>query len=223
MLNLLGKKEVLKMYKLFDWKNEIKENELNEVVDILNRNGIIIFPTETVYGIGGNAMSDDVIEKVYLAKHRPRSKAVNILVSNIYEIEKYAEITSDIERKIINSFMPGPITIILKKKDGFGDGFTQGDNTIGVRIPDNEIIKKILDNVDFPLIAPSANISERPSGLNVKQIADDFKESVDAIIDGGDAKIGLSSTIVKVENNEIIILREGKITKEEILEKIKLL
>jgi len=215
------RKRSVNMYKLFDWKDKINEFELEEIVKILNNNGVIIFPTETVYGIGGNAMSNEVIDRVYEAKHRPRAKAVNILVANKNEIEKYAEITSDIERKIIEEFMPGPITIILKKKDGFGDGFTQKDNTIGVRIPDNEIIRAILDNVNFPLIAPSANISDRPSGLNVKQIADDFKESVDAIIDGGDAKIGLSSTIVKVENNEIIILREGKITKEEILNKIK--
>ena len=105
--------------------------------------------------------------------------------------------------------MPGPITIILKKKDGFGDGFTQDDNTIGVRIPDNKIINAILDKIDFPLIAPSANISDKPSGVNVNQIAHDFEDTVDAIIDGGDAKIGLSSTIVKVENDEIKILREG--------------
>ena len=209
------------MYKLFDWKEEIKESELEEVINILNNNGIIIFPTETVYGIGGNAMSNEVIDKVYIAKQRPRSKAVNILVKNKNEIEKYANISSDIERKIIENFMPGPITIILEKKDGFGSGFTQDDNTIGVRIPDNKIINTILDKIEFPLITPSANISDRPSGLNVSQIAKDFKDSVDAIIDGGDAKIGFSSTIVKVENGEIKILREGKITKEEILEKIK--
>lgn len=208
------------MFKLFDWKEKIKESELDEVVEILNNEGIIIFPTETVYGIGGNAMSEDVIERVYRAKQRPRAKAVNILVSNINEIDKYAEITSDIERKIIQKFMPGPITIILKKKDGFGDAFTQDDNTIGVRIPDNKIINAILDRVNYPLIAPSANISDKPSGLNVNQIADDFKDTVDAIIDGGDARLGLSSTIVKVENGEIKILREGKITKEEILNKI---
>lgn len=209
------------MYRLFDWKDEIKELELEEVVRILNDNGIIIFPTETVYGIGGNAMSSEVIEKVYLAKQRPKSKAVNILVKNKNEIEKYAEITSEIERKVIDIFMPGPITIILKKKNGFGNGFTQDDNTIGIRIPDNKIINEILDKIDFPLIAPSANISDKPSGINVEQIADDFKDTVDAIIDGGEAKLGLSSTIVKVENGEIIILREGKISKEEILAKIK--
>lgn len=208
------------MYKLFDWKNGIKESELNEVIDILKNNGIIVFPTETVYGIGGNAMSIDVVDRVYSAKQRPRAKAVNILVSNIKEIEKYAEISSDIEKKIIETFMPGPITIILKRKSGIGNGFTLEDGTIGVRIPDSKIIKSILDKVDFPLIAPSANISDRPSGTNVNQIIEDFKETVDAIIDGGETRIGLSSTIVKVENGDIKVLRAGKITKEEILENI---
>lgn len=209
------------MSKLFDWKKEIDESELDEIVEILNNNGVIIFPTETVYGIGGNAMSEGVIDRVYTAKHRPRAKAVNILVANISEIEKYAEITSNMERKIIEGFMPGPITIILKKKEGFGEGFTQEDDTIGVRIPDNKIINAILDKVEYPLIAPSANISDKPSGLNVNQIMDDFKDSVDAIIDGGEARLGLSSTIVKVVNDEIKILREGKITKEEMINKIK--
>jgi len=221
MLNLYRKeREVLFMYKLYDWKEKIDESELQDIVKILNNNGVIIFPTETVYGIGGNATSLQVIDKVYNAKKRPRAKAVNIIVSNTKEIEKYAVINSELEKKIIETFMPGPITIILEKKAGFGDDFTLDDGTIGVRVPDNEIMRAILNKIDFPLIAPSANISNEPSGTNVNQIIDDFKDSVDAIIDGGEAKIGLSSTIIKVENDEVKILRAGKITKEEILSKI---
>ena len=128
------------MYKLFNWKEKIDEAELEEVVEILNNDGVVIFPTETVYGIGGKATSFHVIDRVYRAKRRPRAKAVNIIVSSIKDIEKYAVITSELERKIIEEFMPGPITIILKKKEGFGDGFTLDDGTIGVRVPDNEIM-----------------------------------------------------------------------------------
>ena len=203
------------MYKLFDWKNEIKENELNEVIDILNENGIIIFPTETVYGIGGNATSGEVVEKVYLAKHRPRAKAVNILVKNRNEIEKYAQITSDVERKIIDAFMPGPITIILKKNDGFGEGFTQEDNTIGVRIPDNKIALAILKNFKNPLAVTSANKSGKTSGLEVADFIDVFNNQIDIIIDGGKTPIGVSSTIVKVKEDKIKILRQGNLEIEE--------
>ena len=208
------------MYRLFDWKENIDESELRDVVNTLKNDGIVIFPTETVYGIGGKATSNKVVDRVYQAKQRPRAKAVNILVANVKEIEKYAVITSEIERKIIENFMPGPLTIILKKKDGFGDYFTAENDTIGVRIPDNKIINTILDAIDFPLIAPSANISDRPSGIRTQDIAEDFKDTVDIIIDGGDAKLGTSSTIVKVVNGEIQILRAGEITKEEILAKI---
>lgn len=209
------------MYKFYDWKKEIDEIELNEVTNILKNDGVIIFPTETVYGIGGKATSPEVVDRVYAAKRRPRAKAINILVSSISDIEKYAYITSEVERKIIENFMPGPITIILKRKPGFGAGFTQDDGTIGVRIPDNKIMKAILGRIDFPLIAPSANISDMPSGTNVNQIIDDFRDSVDAIIDGGEAALGLSSTIVKVENKEIKIVRAGKITIEELMKKIQ--
>lgn len=208
------------MFKYYNWKEKINEYELNEVIDILKNNGIIIFPTETVYGIGGNALSNKVIDKIYQAKNRPREKAVNIMVSDINQIKKYAEITSELEEKIIKNCMPGPITLILNKKGNFGESFTQDDNTIGVRIPDNKIINSILNKIDFPIIAPSANISGEPSGINVDDVIEDFKDSVDAIIDGGKANLGLSSTIIQVVNNEIKILRQGKITKEDILEKI---
>ena len=99
--------------KIYNWKEKIDEKELNEVIQILKNNGVIIFPTETVYGIGGNALSNEVIDKVYNAKNRPRAKAVNIMVSNKNEIKKYAEITSNLEQKIIDDFLPRPLTIIL--------------------------------------------------------------------------------------------------------------
>lgn len=209
------------MYKYYNWQDNISEDELREVVEILNSDGVIIFPTETVYGIGGNALSNSVVDKVYEAKKRPRDKAVNILVANTDQIEKYAEITSDIERKIIQNFMPGPITLILKKKPNFGDYFTQDDDTIGVRIPNQKIINAILDKIDYPLIAPSANISGRESGVEASVIAEDFKDSVDAIIDGGKATLSRSSTIVKIVDGEVLIVREGNISKEEILKIIR--
>ena len=109
----------------------------------------------------------------------------------------------------------------MKKKPNFGTYFTAGNDTIGVRIPNHKIVSSILNEIDFPIIAPSANISGEPSGVEATDIIKDFDGKVDAIIDGGKANQGLSSTIVKVIDNEITILREGKITKEDILKKIK--
>ena len=197
------------MIKYYNWQDAIDENELNEIVNILKNDGVVIFPTETVYGIGCNAFSKKAIDRVYKAKQRPRDKAVNILVSSVDEIKKYAIISSKLEEEIITKYMPGPITLILKKKKGFGEYFTSDNDTIGVRIPNNKIILEILKNIDFPLIAPSANLSGKPSGVNPKEIMKDFKSTADAIIDGGESSLKVSSTIVKVENNEIKVLRQG--------------
>lgn len=209
-----------KMYKYFNWKNEINNEELNAIATILKNNGIVIFPTETVYGIGGNALSNEAVEKIYIAKNRPKQKALNIMVKSSDEISKYAEITSELEQKIIEKCMPGPLTIILKRKSSFGEHFTSGNSTIGIRIPKCKITMTILKSIDFPLTVPSANISNKPSGVNPTEIIKDFENTVDAIIDGGVIENGQVSTIVKVENNDIQILRAGALSKEDILKQI---
>lgn len=201
---------------IFDWQDEINEQELDKTAQVLDNGGIVIFPTETVYGIGANAYNEEAVRKIYEVKNRPGEKPLSILVSGIDEIGKYAIIENDIERKIINSFMPGPITIILKKKQGLFDYISSGKNTIGVRIPDNKIILEILNKLKLPLVAPSANISGMPSGVSLNDIIKDFDGKVDVCINGGKAKLGESSTIVEVVNGEPVILRQGKITLEEI-------
>lgn len=199
------------MSKLYNWKNGIKEEELTDVINTLNNGGIVVFPTETVYGIAGSALSKLAIDKIYKAKNRPREKAINIMVAKKSDINKYAVIKSKIEQNIIDTYMPGPLTLILEKKDNFGRGFTLSDNTIGIRIPDNEIAQAILERLDYPIIAPSANISGKESGVDANEIKDDFYNSVDIIIDGGRIENAEASTIVKVENEKVVVLREGKI------------
>lgn len=209
------------MSKLYDWKNVIKDDELDEVVDIIKRDGIVVFPTETVYGIGGNALSENVIKNIYNIKKRPQEKALNILVKNKEEIKKYAYISNELEEEIIDKFMPGPITIILKKrKSQIPDLLTGNNDTIGIRIPDNDIVKKILEKCNLPIAAPSANISGKPSSIKLEDIKPDFDGKVDAFIDGGKCKQNISSTIVKVIDGNIKILREGIISIKDINEKI---
>lgn len=206
--------------KYFDWTNKIDEKELKEVIEVLDNDGLVIFPTETVYGIASKATSLKAVDKLYVAKKRPRDKAINIMVGDSKDISKYAKINSEIEAKIIEEFMPGGITLILDKVDDFGEGFTLSNNTIGVRIPNNTIALKILKNISFPLTVPSANISNKPSGTEVKDIIDDFKNTVDIIIDGGKSVDSIPSTIVRVEDNKINILRQGKISEDEIKERV---
>lgn len=201
---------------VFDWQDEVNEQELNRVVQILSDGGIAIFPTETVYGIGANAYNEESVRRIYEVKNRPGEKPLSIMVSGIDEISKYAIIENDVERKIINSFMPGAITIILKKKQGLFDYISSGKDTIGIRIPDNKIILEILNKLKLPIVAPSANISGMPSGVSLEDIKKDFDGKVNVCINGGKAKLGESSTIVQVINGKPVILRQGKITLEEI-------
>ena len=209
------------MTKSYNWKKGINTNELDEVIDIINSNGIIIFPTETVYGIGGNALSENVIKHIYEVKNRPSQKPLSILLKSKKEIEKYAEITSDIERKIIEKFMPGPITLIMKKKENvLSDLVTAGNSTIGIRIPNEKIIKQILERLNFPIVAPSANISGEPSVTKAEDISKEFDGKIDAIIDGGICKEKISSTIIQIIDNKPVILREGSIRLEDIMKKI---
>ena len=198
----------------YNWKSFIDKDEMKNVSYTLLNDGVVVFPTETVYGMGASALSSSAISRVYDIKKRPKGKAINIMVSDIKEIEKYAFIRSNLERKIIENFMPGEITIILDKKNDFGSGFTKED-TIGVRIPDSKIALDILKEVKIPLIVTSANISDHPSITNPSDL-DVFDKAVNIIIDGGVIEKGVPSTIVRVEDNKVVILREGKITKEDI-------
>lgn len=204
------------MTKIYNWKNKIIPEELNDCVTTIKNGGIVIFPTETVYGIGTNAFCEQSVKKIYDIKNRPDEKAVSILLNSIEQIENYAIINNENERKIIQNFMPGPITIILERKKGILDHVATGKNTIGIRIPNNNIILSILEKLDLPIVAPSANISGQLSGVVLEDIIEDFKNKVDICIDGGKCVISESSTIVQVIDGKVEIIRQGKITKQEI-------
>ncbi len=204
------------MEKYIDFRNGIEYDKLKEVASLINDGGVVIFPTETVYGIGGDAFNEKAVEKIYELKSRPKSKAISLLIGDLSMIDDLAVDVSETERKIIENFFPGPLTIILKKSKKVPDIVTAGFDTVGVRMPENEIALKLIREVGKPLATPSANISGKPSGTEYSEIIKDFDGKIDCFIDGGKTKIGFASTIVKVENGEIKILREGKITKEDI-------
>lgn len=209
------------MTKVYDWQQVINKEELADCVQTLRKGGVIIFPTETVYGIGTNAYCEESVKKIYEVKQRPGEKPLSIMVGNEEEISKYAVISNEIEEKIIKNFMPGPLTIILKKKTGIFDYISSGKDTIGIRIPDNKMIMSILKESKLPVVAPSANISGKPSGIILEEILKDFDGKVDICINGGKAKLSEPSTIVQVIDNKPVILRQGKIKLEEIEEVLK--
>ena len=188
----------------------------DEAVNIIKNGGVVVLPTETVYGIGCSCFNEESIKRLYEIKNRPYNKPISVLVSNIDMISRVAKNISDIEMKIIKTFFPGPLTIVLEKNDNIPDILTANGKTIGVRMADNNIINTIIDKVDIPLAVSSANESGMDANINIDTIYEIFKDKIDYYVDGGISKIGVASTVVKVVNGEVIILREGIITKSEI-------
>ena len=211
----------MKKYLDLKLKNEIEYENLKEIGKVIKDGEIAIFPTETVYAIGTNGLNEEAIKKLYKIKQRTYDKPTSLLVSDMEMIEALAKDITSLEYKLMKTFFPGPLTIILKKKDIVPNILTGNTGTIGIRMPESKIARKLIQYANVPIAAPSANISNKPSGTNIENIINDFKETVDYYIDGGESKIGLGSTIVKIENNVPIILREGSITKEQIYNCLK--
>lgn len=194
----------------YNWTNNINTDELKNVDNLIHSGEIIVFPTETVYGIGANALDPEAVKKIFLAKGRPSDNPLIVHVANEQEIGIIAEVQNAVEQKLIDTFMPGPITIILKKKALIPDIVSAGLDTIGVRMPSNMIANTIISSSNVPIAAPSANISGRPSGTKIEDIRSELENKVSVIIDGGESNIGLESTVVKVIDDIPVILRPRK-------------
>lgn len=204
------------MQKYLDLRNGIDYIKIQEPSEIIKKGGIVIFPTETVYGIGANGLDEKAVKKLYEIKQRPLNKPISLLVSNMNMVNQIAQDITELEYKLMEKFFPGPFTIILKKKHIVSNIVTAGQDTVGIRMPSGEISRKLVEYANVPIATPSANISGRPSGTNLEQIMKDFDGKVDYFIDGGESKLGIASTIVKVIDGIPHILRQGTITKEQI-------
>lgn len=202
--------------KYFDWKNNVDESELNKIKEILDNDGVIIFPTDTVYGIACNCFSEKAIKKVFDIKKRPENKPINVLSNNLDKIKLVSKNISEKEKFLIDKYMPGALTIILDKNEKVPDILTAGLDTIGVRIPKNNISLRIIENVSYPLATTSANISGDSAGIKITDFLKEFDGVVDAIIDGGETDLKVASTIVRVESdNKLKIIREGTLKIKE--------
>ena len=200
---------------IYNWEEEIDEKELDEIINILNNDGLIIFPTDTVYGLACNCFSEKAINKIFDIKKRAKYKPINVLTDSYDKILKVVDKINPKEEKIIKKYMPGALTIILDKKKTVPDILTASLPTIGVRIPNNKIALEILKRVDYPLATTSANISGKEAGIKINDFINEFDGKVDAIIDGGETEIKKASTIVRVEENHIDVIREGTVKIEE--------
>ena len=208
------------MNNYLDLRNVKEYGKLEKPAQIIKNGGIVVFPTETVYGIGTNGLDKNAVKKLYDVKKRGLDKPISLLVSDMNMIKKLAKDITDIEYKIMKAFFPGPLTIILNKKEIIPDIVTANGKTVGIKMPEGEIARKLIEYSEIPIATPSANISGKKSGTNIDQIKKDFGKKVDYYIDGGESKLGIGSTIVKVVNGKPVILRQGSITIEQINEVI---
>ena len=197
-------------------KNNLNYDNLKEPAQIIKKGGIVIFPTETVYGIGTNGLDENAIRKLYEVKQRPLNKPISLLVNNIEMVEKIAKNITEVEYKLMERFFPGPLTIILEKRDIIPDILTSNTNTVGIRMPSGEIAKKLIEFAGVPIATSSSNISGKPSGTNITDIKKDFEGKVDCFIDNGESEIGVPSTVIRIIDNIPHILRQGTISEEEI-------
>ena len=203
----------------------LKKEELN--IDVFKkigkdvRNGaLVIFPTETVYGIGTNAFSKNASKKIFDAKGRPSDNPLIVHVNSLKMADDCMKEDIYDYKEIIEQLWPGPITFIFNKASSIPDNVTGGKKTVGIRFPSNEISKEVIKYSKVPIAAPSANISGKPSSTRIKHVIDDFFGRVDYIITDGDCFFGLESTIIDLSRKTPVLLRPGPISVEDIIKNI---
>lgn len=201
-------------------KTEILKIESLQDTVAINRAGVFLregklvaFPTETVYGIGANALLEDAVTGIYKAKGRPSDNPLIVHIGEIKDVYLYALEVSKKAEHLMAEFWPGPLTLIFKKNEKIPLSITGGLDTVAIRCPKHDLARAIITASERPIAAPSANISGRPSPTMAAHVVEDLTGKVDMIIDGGDATIGLESTIVDMTQDIPIILRPGGITK----------
>ncbi len=201
----MKKTEVIKL----DPHNPDKE-KINFAAEVVKNGGLVAFPTETVYGIAANALNDETMERLSQIKKRPADKKYSIHIAHKEEVERFAIDIPTGAYKLMDSFWPGPLTMILKSGKSPSD-------TIGLRLPNNNIALQLIDAAGVPVVAPSANFSGKDAPSNIEDVLKDLEGLVDVAIDGGVTEFGVSSTVVNIAQSPVAIMREGAIKADEIL------
>ncbi len=192
-----------------------KEN-LETAAKAIKSGLLVAFPTETVYGLGADGFNPTAVAKIYEVKQRPEFQSLSLMLPDKSYIKEVAEVENEKAIYLIEKFLPGPLTLVLPKKESVPDIVTGGKATVGIRIPENRIALDLLHLAGIPVAAPSANLYGKLSPTSAEHVAEQLGESVDFIIDGGETRLGLESTIIEIVNNTFTLLRNGGIPVEEI-------
>ncbi|MDE6614048.1 MAG: threonylcarbamoyl-AMP synthase [Clostridia bacterium] len=185
---------------------------LDIAVELIKAGDVVAFPTETVYGLGANAFDKEAVKKIFLAKGRPMDNPLIIHIADKAMIDELAVDVSNQARAVIDAFMPGPITVILKKADCVPDEVSAGLDTVGIRFPKHNVAREFIAACGLPICAPSANTSTKISPTSAKHVYEDMKGRIPLILEGGECQVGIESTIIDMSTDMPTILRPGAIT-----------
>lgn len=195
---------------------KILKTEMNEAAEIIRCGGLVAVPTETVYGLAGNGLDENAVQKIYDVKGRPAIKPLSLMVPDASAMELYCENVPENAKYLAGKFWPGPLTIVLKAKALVPDIVRAGGETVGLRCPDHPMTLEALRLSKLPFAAPSANPSGEESPKNAQKVMQYFDGSIDAVIDGGECGIGLESTLILMSETPYRILRQGALSEKEI-------
>ena len=196
------------------------EAALNAAIKILENGGLVVFPTDTVYGLGVKVTDKFAIEKIYAVKGRMQTKAIAVLIGSMEQIDMVADSFPQSAQKLGKSFWPGALTMVVKRRKELPE-ILSPDETIGIRIPDDDFVRSLINQVG-PLATTSANLSGQPSAINAAMAIKQLGDKVDLIIDGGECRGGQASTVIDCTQEVLHVLREGAISKDSIIKKIKI-
>ena len=197
-------------------KDDFAVSQLEKAGEIIRNGGLVAFPTETVYGLGANALDEEAAKKVYEAKGRPSDNPLIVHISNLNMLDDIVTQVPEVAKKLMDAFWPGPMTLIFNKSGLVPKGTTGGLDTVAVRFPNHPIALELIEKSGVSIAAPSANLSGKPSPTMGEHVIDDLDGRIDMIIDGGMEGMGLESTIIDVTSKTPMILRPGFITYEMI-------
>lgn len=197
-----------------DRENPDKE-KIAVAAELIRQGELVAFPTETVYGLGANALDDDAVKKIFAAKGRPSDNPLIVHVATIEQAEAVAEV-SPLARKLMETFWPGPLSIVLPKKDGIAPSVTAGQSTVAVRMPNHPVALALIQTAGVPIAAPSANLSGKPSPTTADHVYHDLRGRVPCILGAEDTQVGVESTVVQVCQVPCVLLRPGAVTKEQL-------
>jgi L-threonylcarbamoyladenylate synthase len=192
-------------------ENNLDKNIIEEAGTVIREGGLVAFPTETVYGLGANALDEEAVKKIFVAKGRPQDNPLIVHVAD-FDLEPLVKNIPEVAVKLMESFWPGPLTIILEKSELIPDVTSAGLSSVGIRMPSNNISRELIRAAGVPIAAPSANISGRPSPTEASRCVEDLEGRVDFILGGGSCQVGLESTIVDCTSNPPCVLRPGGVT-----------